>query len=325
MMYRPNQNVASDPPRRLSLQRGKRSVFWALILLCFTGTAVIMGFSKIGDAREAMVQRDVNAESDAASVMDYVEDRYEVGEFTHNFYVWNYAEEFCDLNDVQLQAAAAVGIPNPGMVAEPDKYHLLQRISSGPLYMVDSMQHSSPHLTHEALRLLDCIGSSFQQVMEQHPSLFPERVRPVVTSAFRTEQQVHRLRRRNRNAAEQSCHCYGTTFDLSYLRFQGEDSVVGASIYMKNALAMVLYELRRAGLCYVKYERRQACFHITLRPNSAMGRTGRYESVNVPVRDDGMRDVAEPTKYSSEPSPAPVMRVEAKRGNNLADHSFIQY
>ena len=38
-----------------------------------------------------------------------------------------------------------------------------------------------------------------------------------------------------------------------------------ASAWMVDALARTLYELRCEGLCYVRYERHQSCFHITVR------------------------------------------------------------
>ena len=41
-----------------------------------------------------------------------------------------------------------------------------------------------------------------------------------MTSVLRTQDDVKRLRRRNGNASANSAHFYGTTFDVSWKRFQ---------------------------------------------------------------------------------------------------------
>ena len=87
-----------------------------------------------------------------------------------------------------------------------------------------------------------------------------------VTSLTRTENNVKCLRRRNRAATEQSCHRYGTTFDISWTRFDARDSSYIVSLEdLKNILAEVVYDFRRQGRCYAIFERRQGCFHITVR------------------------------------------------------------
>ena len=90
---------------------------------------------------------------------------------------------------------------------------------------------------------------------------------PIVTSATRTEQDVNKLRRSgNVNASKNSCHFYGTTFDMAYMRFYKHTGVTATieSAMMKQMLAEVLKNLRDQGRCYVKYEYKQACFHITV-------------------------------------------------------------
>ena len=74
------------------------------------------------------------------------------------------------------------------------------------------------------------------------------------------------LRRRNRNASDNSAHQYGTTFDISYIRFMpGQSDYRLNDECMKNVLGEVLNDLRNRGRCYVKFERKQSCFHITVR------------------------------------------------------------
>ena len=75
--------------------------------------------------------------------------------------------------------------------------------------------------------------------------------------------------KRNVNASERSVHCYGTTFDISYKRFVkiDENSEDARDVDLIAVLAEVLRDLKKAGRCYVKYEIKQACFHITARKN----------------------------------------------------------
>ena len=94
---------------------------------------------------------------------------------------------------------------------------------------------------------------------------------PIVTSMTRTREDVEKLRRHNGNASEQSCHCHGTTFDISYLHYVPVQDPDGPAVRptrndtLKYVLSEVLNDLRRQGTCYVKYEAKQSCFHITAR------------------------------------------------------------
>ena len=88
-----------------------------------------------------------------------------------------------------------------------------------------------------------------------------------VTSLLRTPATVSRLRRVNRNATAESTHTFGTTFDISYSRFICDSDTLGRTFEdLKNLLGEVLLDFKNQGRCYVKMERRQACFHITARP-----------------------------------------------------------
>ena len=93
----------------------------------------------------------------------------------------------------------------------------------------------------------------------------------MVTSVLRTVKDVKKLRRRNVNASANSAHCYGTTFDVSWKRFEKVEDPDGRPMQdvgadtLKLVLAEVLRDLQKAQRCYVKYEVRQGCFHITTR------------------------------------------------------------
>ena len=74
------------------------------------------------------------------------------------------------------------------------------------------------------------------------------------------------MKRVNRNATHASAHQYGTTFDISYLKFICDSAGVNRTQEdLKNLLAEILHQLRKEGRCYVKHERKQSCFHITVR------------------------------------------------------------
>ena len=65
------------------------------------------------------------------------------------------------------------------------------------------------------------------------------------------------------NASTNSAHVYGTTFDIAYARY--EDGKKEEVDKLKSVLAEVLQDLRKEKRCYVRYEIKQGCFHITVR------------------------------------------------------------
>lgn len=181
----------------------------------------------------------------------------------------NYAREFNDMNDVQLNVAQAVGVPpvEDRAAAEHMKSSLVEIVDTDS-YIVDSLTHSIPFLIPSAKELLDRIGTNFLDSLSAK-GLNPNKL--IVTSVLRTEADVRQLRRHNINASENSTHRYGTTFDLSYWHFVKVPELRGRPYedvqpeYLRAVLGQVLRDLHREGACYVKYERKQACFHITVR------------------------------------------------------------
>lgn len=171
---------------------------------------------------------------------------------------------FNDKNDIQLVAAQSLGI-NP-IYSLKDAYNVnrsLRKIESCDDFLVDSLTHSMPYLVPEAADLLHEIGKAFTDTIMARGG---QRCQIIVTSVLRTENNINKLKRRNVNASASSCHMYGTTFDISWIRFNYCDPDYIMYIEdLKNILAEVLYDLREQGRCYVKYERKQSCFHITAR------------------------------------------------------------
>ena len=185
--------------------------------------------------------------------------------------VVSYKRSFNDLNDVQLTTAKRIGIrPIASREEAEDEVEsaYLERIASCERYDVDSLTHSIPYLIPKASALLDTIGVNFLDSLK-HKGLNPNKI--IVTSVLRTKDDVKRLRRTNGNASFNSCHFYGTTFDISWKRFTKVEHPEGRPMQdvsadtLKLVLSEVLRDLRKADRCYVKYELRQGCFHITAR------------------------------------------------------------
>ena len=180
-----------------------------------------------------------------------------------------FAREFNDMNDVQLAVAQAIGVPPVAdrEAAEELKTRLVE-LKDTDSYVVDSLTHSIPFLVPSAKELLDRIGANFLDSLASK-GLNPNKL--VITSVLRTEADVAKLRKRNLNASENSTHRYGTTFDLSYWRYVKVPDLRGRPYedvppeWLRAVLSQVLKDLHDEGACYVKYERQQNCFHITVR------------------------------------------------------------
>ena len=183
--------------------------------------------------------------------------------------VVSYKRSFPDLNDKHLEVAKAVGIrPLEDREEAESMKEKLTHISDNEFYVVDSLTHSIPYLVPRASALLDTIGSNFLDSLAAK-GLNPNQV--IVTSVLRTQSDVKRLRRRNGNASANSAHCFGATFDVSWKRFKKVEDENGRPLQdvgsdtLKLVLSEVLRDLRQAEKCYIKYELKQGCFHITAR------------------------------------------------------------
>ena len=173
------------------------------------------------------------------------------------------------MNDAHLEVAKKIGIrPLADREAAEDMKEKLTHITDNEFYVVDSLTHSIPYLVPRASALLDTIGSNFLDSLAAK-GLNPNQV--IITSVLRTENDVKRLRRRNGNASANSAHCFGATFDVSWKRFKKVEDKGGRPLQdvsadtLKLVLSEVLRDLRQAEKCYIKYELKQGCFHITAR------------------------------------------------------------
>lgn len=190
----------------------------------------------------------------------------ERGPLKRIWYDGSYNRDFNDLNDVQLAMAQKIGI-KPATTREEaeEALHRMEKIETNDYYEVEELTHSIPYLIPEAASLLEDIGRNFQDTLRnRNASLYKIKV----TSVTRTIDDVKKLRKRNTNSSKNSTHQYGTTFDISWVRYAKVDESDTLDIdkdRLKMVLAMVLRDLKRDERCYVKHERRQGCFHITVR------------------------------------------------------------
>ena len=180
---------------------------------------------------------------------------------------FSYKQKFNDTQAKQEQAAKAIGLATPPRNRQEAARmrSQLSLIKSNDNYIVDSLTHSIPYLVPVAAAELERIGEGFADILQRnglpHYQFY-------VTSVLRTKEDIKRLQKSgNINATTNSCHNYGTTFDLAYFRF---NKVTRTREYMhqdnlKLVLGQVLLNEQRAGRIYVKYEYKQACFHITVR------------------------------------------------------------
>ena len=171
---------------------------------------------------------------------------------------------FNDSNYIHLGVARKYGI-TPIMKLS-DAWNLkvpVIRVVPTETYYIDKLTYSLPYLVPRAKKLLDDIAQTWKDSLTARGG---GDYRLKVTSMLRTPATIKKLRRRNTAAVDSSAHQYGTTFDISFVKFVCDNpSNPHTAEDLKNLLAEVLYDLREEGRCYVKYEHKQGCFHITTR------------------------------------------------------------
>lgn len=178
----------------------------------------------------------------------------------------SFRRNFNDLNDAHMQEAVAVGIKPVGSSEELERLQAagkIEKVGTCEYYKVDSLTHSHPYLVPEAKGLLDTIGRMFNDSLRSRGG---GNYRIIVTSLLRLRNDIKRLRRYNVNAVENSAHSYGTTFDITYRRYDRTDGqYVISDRQLRLLLSEILRNLKKQGACYVKYEMKQGCYHITVK------------------------------------------------------------
>lgn len=180
-----------------------------------------------------------------------------------------FSDTFPDNNDMQLTAANKYGVEpvENRQDAESRKKELVY-IGASPYYHVDKLRNSIPYLVPRAAALLNNIGRAYYDSLQIKGVPLHQ---IIVTSVLRSREDVKKLRWHNGNATENSCHLYGTTFDICYNRYKtvanpnGKPRRTVRNDTLKWVLSEVMRDMRERDRCYVKYEVKQGCFHITVR------------------------------------------------------------
>lgn len=184
------------------------------------------------------------------------------------FSVPHFGNTFPDQQDVQIQAANHYGVkPVQNRDEAEHSKGALVYVGSNPFFYVDKLNNSIPYLVPRASVLLQDIGRAYFDSL-QIKGIPLHKI--IVTSILRTKDDVAKLRTRNGNATENSCHLYGTTFDVCYNRYKTVQTAKDPRRQVRNdslkwVLSEVLRDFRESGRCLVKYEVNQGCFHITVK------------------------------------------------------------
>ena len=184
------------------------------------------------------------------------------------FSVPHFGNTFPDQQDVQIVAASRHGVApvQNREEAEHSKGKLVY-VGSNPFFYVDKLNNSIPYLVPRASVLLQDIGRAYFDSL-QIKGIPLHKI--IVTSILRTKDDVSKLRTRNGNATENSCHLYGTTFDICYNRYKQIQTREQPRRQVQNdtlkwVFSEVLRDFRNKNRCYIKYEVNQGCFHITVK------------------------------------------------------------
>lgn len=177
----------------------------------------------------------------------------------------DYKKSLSDLQDIQIKAAKSVGLREVPSTRNDISSMMdqLVKVRNCRAYSLATMKNSEAFLRPNAESALREIGSVFRDSLRAKG--LPD-YRILVTSLLRTQEDVGALMQTNALAVVNSCHCYGTTFDISYTLF--EPLSLGKTMAaedLKKVLGEVLLGQKRAGKIYVKHEINQPCFHITSR------------------------------------------------------------
>ena len=184
------------------------------------------------------------------------------------FSVPHFGNTFPDQQDVQILAATKHGVkPVQNRLEAENSKGKLVYVGSNPFFYVDKLNNSIPYLVPRASVLLQDIGRAYFDSL-QIKGIPLHKI--IVTSILRTKDDVAKLRTRNGNATENSCHLYGTTFDVCYNRYKQIQTREQPRRQVQNdtlkwVFSEVLRDFRDKNRCYIKYEVKQGCFHITVK------------------------------------------------------------
>lgn len=189
-----------------------------------------------------------------------------------------------DVNAAQLAVAQTGGVRASGE-AEIQRLQrsgrLVELEDTTSYWVLRDLTHSVPFSTPSARGMLLEASRRFQARMEE---MGLPRFRLTVTSVLRTDESQADLRQSNSNAAAGvSTHEYGTTMDISHIRFEApapdpklppelaqlqdslmQDVAKRHASALQGELGRVLRDMRKEGKVKVMMERQQPVYHTTV-------------------------------------------------------------
>ena len=160
--------------------------------------------------------------------------------------------------DDHLHEAQSFDIPLILNYEQMDSLILANKLIPVPeeneMFKIQKLTHSKAFLNETAFTILNEISSKFYTETQQQLS---------ISSLTRTLESQKKLTRVNSNAAKgESSHAYGASFDISYSKY-GEKQ--GRNYANERVLQALLDQMVEEGKIYYIKERRQPCFHVTVR------------------------------------------------------------
>lgn len=135
------------------------------------------------------------------------------------------------------------------------KRGILLEIKSTDVLHVDFMPHSKPFLLPKSRNFILHLSEEYDKRCKSNGL----KTIPIhLTSGTRSIDGVKRLQKNNQNSIEDSPHLRGKTFDISYSQFG-----LNGKPHLK-LLVNLLYTYKRQKKCFVKFEKKQNCLHITV-------------------------------------------------------------
>ena len=231
-------------------------------LLGFAGVVVLLAIIRLLFPEVSPAVADAGQQDDGVTAIVSADAKTLTGKKHRILSVRSYKEAFPDRQSVQIMAANKWGVrPVRNREDAESRKRELVYVGVSPYYHVDKLNSSIPYLVPRAAVLLQDIGQAF------YDSLYVKGVpmnQIIVTSVLRSMEDVRKLQRHNGNATDNSCHLYGTTIDICYNRYQPIERPVSNDT-LKWVLSEVLRDMRKQARCYIKYEVKQGCFHMTVR------------------------------------------------------------
>lgn len=175
----------------------------------------------------------------------------------------NLKKQFNDMNPQHVRASKKYGLNDAPKTRDDVQKENLKEIKDCKYYVIGELTHSVPYLSESGKMLLDEIGKNFADSLAAKGIT---ETRFIVSSVLRTDEDVKALRKSgNVNASKNSAHCFGGTFDIAWMNWDTPKKHNADWNQLRGVMAEVLRDLQKEDRCYVKFEQKQTCFHITSR------------------------------------------------------------